>query len=73
MAVPDNTRIGGRPNFQADRTLWPVDTDSYSGSGDRGHLAPNYAIAVMGVKIDTFLMSNITPQRPNLNRQPGCV
>ncbi|MDW0360251.1 DNA/RNA non-specific endonuclease [Halomonas venusta] len=73
-AVPDDTRIGPRPNFKADwRTLWPVGTDSYSGSGyDRGHLAPNYAIAAVhgrNAQVDTFLMSNMTPQRPNLNRQ----
>lgn len=73
-AVSDDTRIGPRPNFKADwRTLWPIGTDSYSGSGyDRGHLAPNYAIAAVhgrNAQVDTFLMSNMTPQRPNLNRQ----
>mgnify|MGYP003659645716 FL=1 len=70
----DDSSIGSRPNFQADwRTLWPVGTDSYAGSGyDRGHLAPNYAIAAVhgrSAQVDTFLMSNMTPQRPNLNRQ----
>ncbi|HBP40356.1 MAG: DNA/RNA non-specific endonuclease [Vreelandella alkaliphila] len=73
-AVSDDTRIGPRPNFKADwRTLWPIGTTSYSGSGyDRGHLAPNYAIAAVhgrNAQVDTFLMSNMTPQRPNLNRQ----
>lgn len=73
-AVPDETRIGPRPNFQTDwRTLWPVGTDSYAGSGyDRGHMAPNYAIAAVhgrSAQVDTFLMSNMTPQRPELNRQ----
>ncbi|WP_434986294.1 DNA/RNA non-specific endonuclease [Vreelandella zhaodongensis] len=73
-AVPDDTRIGSRPNFQSDwRTLWPISTTSYSGSGyDRGHMAPNYAIAAVhgrNAQVDTFLMSNMTPQRPNLNRQ----
>ena len=73
-AVSDDTRIGPRPNFKADwRTLWPIGTDSYSGSGyDREHLAPNYAIAAVhgrNAQVDTFLMSNMTPQRPNLNRQ----
>ncbi|UYO73740.1 DNA/RNA non-specific endonuclease [Halomonas qinghailakensis] len=73
-AVADDTRIGSRPNFKADwRTLWPIGTDSYAGSGyDRGHLAPNYAIAAVhgrSAQVDTFLMSNMTPQRPNLNRQ----
>ncbi|WP_458526704.1 DNA/RNA non-specific endonuclease [Onishia taeanensis] len=67
-------RIGDRPGFQRDwRTLWPVTTDSYRGSGyDRGHLAPNYAIAAVHgreAQRQTFLMSNMSPQRPNLNRQ----
>jgi endonuclease G, mitochondrial len=66
--------IGGRPDFRQDwRTLWPVTPDSYAGSGyDRGHLAPNYAIAVVhgrDAQLDTFYMSNIVPQRPDLNRR----
>jgi len=70
----DGTRIGSRPGFRRDwRTLWPIAPDSYFGSGhDRGHLAPNYAIASVhgrAAQHDTFLMSNITPQRPALNRQ----
>ncbi len=46
----------------------------YTRSGyDRGHMAPNYAIATRyGVKAqkETFLMSNIVPQKPALNRGP---
>ncbi|WNL40062.1 DNA/RNA non-specific endonuclease [Halomonas sp. PAMB 3232] len=73
-AVADDTRIGSRPGFRPDwRTLWPIGTDSYSGSGyDRGHMAPNYAIAAVhgrSAQLDTFLMSNMSPQKPNLNRQ----
>ncbi|MDR5904658.1 DNA/RNA non-specific endonuclease [Franzmannia qiaohouensis] len=70
----EDPRAGPRPNFQRDwRTLWPIAPDSYFGSGyDRGHLAPNYAIAaVHGVEAQaqSFLMSNISPQRPDLNRR----
>ena len=70
----ENPRAGPRPNFQRDwRTLWPVGTDHYAGSGyDRGHMAPNYAIAaVHGTQAqrDTFYMSNMSPQRPDLNRR----
>ncbi|NYS59535.1 DNA/RNA non-specific endonuclease [Vreelandella salicampi] len=70
----ENASIGSRPGFKADwRTLWPISTDSYAGSGyDRGHLAPNYAIAAVhgrDAQVDTFFMSNMSPQRPNLNRQ----
>lgn len=74
LAAVDDASIGSRPSFSADwRTLWPIGTDSYSGSGyDRGHLAPNYAIAAVHgrqAQVDTFLMSNMSPQTPELNRQ----
>ncbi|WP_227842164.1 DNA/RNA non-specific endonuclease [Vreelandella zhuhanensis] len=70
----EDARIGARPTFQADwRTLWPIGTNEYSGSGyDRGHLAPNYAIAAVhgrAAQLHTFRMSNMAPQRPDLNRQ----
>ena len=46
----------------------------YTGSGyDRGHMAPNYVIATRygrAAQLETFLMSNISPQRPGLNRGP---
>jgi endonuclease G len=58
--------------FQIDvRTAARIDPEAYSGSGyDRGHLAPNYAIATRyGSKAqrETFLMSNIVPQKHVLN------
>ncbi|MFB9147408.1 DNA/RNA non-specific endonuclease [Halomonas alkalicola] len=70
----DDPAAGPRPNFQRDwRTLWPIGTDHYAGSGyDRGHMAPNYAIAVVhgpDAQRDTFTMSNMSPQRPDLNRR----
>lgn len=74
LQAVDEPSIGPRPGFQGDwRTLWPVTADSYRGSGyDRGHLAPNYAIAAVHgreAQHDTFLMSNMLPQRPDLNRR----
>jgi endonuclease G len=46
--------------------------EDYTGSGyDRGHLAPNHLIATRygrEAQHQTFLMSNIVPQRPALNR-----
>lgn len=74
LHVVDDPRAGPRPNFQRDwRTLWPIAPNNYQGSGyDRGHLAPNYAIAAVhgrDAQSDTFYMSNMSPQRPNLNRQ----
>lgn len=70
----EEPRAEPRPDFRRDwRTLWPIAVDSYFGSGyDRGHLAPNYAIAVVHgreAQRQTFLMSNISPQRPDLNRR----
>ncbi len=64
-----------RPSdFKVDnRTLARVTQQAYTNSGyDRGHMAPNHAIVSLYGKAsqaDTFLMSNITPQRPNLNRK----
>lgn len=64
-----------RPNrFEKDwRSIWPVEHNDYTRTGyDRGHLAPNYAISRLygrEAQLDTFLMTNITPQKPNLNRK----
>lgn len=64
----------GRERFETDeRTARRVDYKDYSGSGyDRGHLAPSYAIAALCGKAaqrETFLMSNIAPQKPRLNQK----
>lgn len=58
--------------FEVDRrTVARVEPGDYTHSGyDRGHLAPNHAIAVRhgeGAQRETFLMSNIIPQRHGLN------
>lgn len=68
--LPD---AGRRPEkFEVDRrTAARIAPEAYSGSGyDRGHLAPNYAIATRfgaAAQRETFLMSNIVPQRHELN------
>jgi endonuclease G len=55
------------------RTGARVSPADYTGSGyDRGHMAPNYAIAICygsAAQLETFRMSNIIPQKPNLNRR----
>ena len=72
---PTSQHAPPRPQgFQVDlRTRARVNQHDYTGSGyDRGHMAPNYAIAVCygaQAQLETFLMSNIIPQRPHLNRQ----
>lgn len=58
--------------FEVDRrTTARVGPEVYADSGyDRGHLAPNYAIATRYGTVaqrETFLMSNVTPQRHALN------
>lgn len=61
-------------HFSVDlRTHAKVKSDDYKKSGfDRGHMAPNYGIAtrygVLAQK-ETFLMSNVIPQTPRVNRR----
>lgn len=71
--APDvkNPRPSG---FKVDgRTSARISEKAYTKSGyDRGHLAPNDAIGDCygpEAQIETFLMSNIIPQRPSLNRK----
>ena len=64
-----------RPDgFSTDwRNLGLIASNHYTNSGyDRGHMAPNHAISVLyGKKAqqETFLMTNITPQKPSLNQK----
>ena len=62
-----------RPNFARDTSLPNAPTPKdYTRSGyDRGHMVPNYAIVTRygeQAQAKTFLMSNIIPQTPALNR-----
>lgn len=65
--------VGQRPRFCEDKNVpsSPL-PDAYSYSGyDRGHMAPNFAIKTRYGADDqrqTFLMTNIAPQTPELNR-----
>lgn len=61
--------------FETDvRTVARVPPSAYVNSGyDRGHLAPNYAIGTRYGAVaqrETFLMSNVVPQRHALNAGP---
>ena len=64
-----------RPShFKSDwRSINKVQSKDYKGSGyDRGHMAPNYAISTLYGKqaqLNSFLMSNIVPQKPKLNQK----
>jgi len=71
--TPGGTTAERPDDFDVDRrTPARVDHDDYTHSGyDRGHMAPNYAIGVVygpQAQFETFLMSNIVPQSPGLNR-----
>jgi len=70
-----NTTTYPRPKrFRLDgRTNALVSPDDYTRSGyDRGRMAPSYAIGACygrDAQLETFLMSNICPQKPALNRK----
>ncbi len=73
--VPADARysIDTRPGFTKDKNAVNSPPGaSYGSSGyDRGHMAPNHAIASRfgeDAQKQTFLMSNIAPQSPSLNR-----
>jgi endonuclease G, mitochondrial len=65
---------GNRPEqFETDyATQSRTRHEDFTNSGyDRGHMAPNFAIATRygsQAQQETFLMSNIVPQKPDLNR-----
>ena len=70
---PHSGQSPPRPSsFRTDRrTSALVRTDEYTRSGyDRGHMAPNYAVAAchgVDAQNETFLMSNVAPQLHALN------
>ncbi len=74
-SVAKGTERYQRPrNYTVDwRSINQVKHADYTHSGyDRGHMAPNYAISRLYGKqaqLNTFLMSNIAPQKPNLNQK----
>ena len=66
---------GKRPGFRADPAVpGSPKAVEYKKSGyDRGHMAPNYAIATRfgtDAQKKTFYMSNVAPQKSGLNRGP---
>ncbi|MCK9394667.1 MAG: DNA/RNA non-specific endonuclease [Methylobacter sp.] len=75
LTPEENTPSLKRPgHFETDwRSINRVSHESYQKSGyDRGHMAPNYAISHLyggAGQADSFLMTNVTPQKPKLNQQ----
>ncbi len=76
--IPGERKHGPLPRprrFSVDtRTTAQVSHDDYTNTGyDRGHMVPNLAIASRfgeSAQTETFLMSNIVPQKPALNQGP---
>ena len=65
--------IKNRPSFYKDKEIPSAPAPAaYTKSGyDRGHMAPNHAMATrygQAVQKKTFAMSNVAPQTPQLNR-----
>jgi endonuclease G len=75
LTSAENTPLLKRPSrFETDwRSINRISHDSYKKSGyDRGHMAPNYAMSHLYGRegqADSFLMTNITPQKAKLNQQ----
>ncbi len=75
LVTAENTPSLKRPGrFETDwRSINRVSHESYQKSGyDRGHMAPNYAMSHLygwEGQADSFLMTNITPQKAKLNQQ----
>ncbi len=72
--IANGEKLKRPKGFKADlRTLSRIAPGDYVKSGyDRGHMAPNSAIAQrygLDAQHQTFLMSNIVPQTPDLNRK----
>lgn len=75
LSAKEERYSGERPkHFNVDnRSIMRVSGNDYRNSGfDRGHLAPNYAIASeygRSAQLATFQMSNISPQSKHLNQK----
>ncbi len=71
----EKKRAMPRPRFFTTdyRSLMRVSEDDYRRSGyDRGHMAPNYLMSQLygpEAQLASFRMTNITPQRAELNRE----
>jgi DNA/RNA endonuclease G (NUC1) len=71
-----NPRSVARPKqFSPDDRIEPryrVDTHFLTDTGyDRGHMAPNWGVSICygrNAQIETFLLTNVVPQSPALNR-----
>lgn len=65
-------KVERKNDFRADKRLKSGPTpEDYTASGyDRGHLTPAADSSTPEQMSDTFLMTNMTPQEPSVNRTP---
>ena len=75
FAVANPTSAGRPEGFSTDERIEPeyqVNTHYWTKSGyDRGHMAPNWGVSICygrQAQVETFLLTNIIPQTPALNR-----
>lgn len=75
FAVANPMSIARPKEFSTDGRIeseHQVDTRYWTDSGyDRGHLAPNWGVSICygrQAQIESFLLTNVIPQRPDLNR-----
>ena len=72
IAQVKTDKVTRKNDFRADKRLKSGPTpDDYSNSGyDRGHMTPAADASTDEQMSDTFLMTNMTPQEPTVNRTP---
>jgi endonuclease G len=72
IAQVKTDKVTRKNDFHADKRLKNGPTpDDYSNSGyDRGHMTPAADASTDEQMSDTFLMTNMTPQEPTVNRTP---
>ncbi len=75
FAVNSPTSAGRPGEFSPDYRIeseYQVTTHCWTGTGyDRGHMAPNWGVSICygrSAQIETFLLTNVIPQSPELNR-----
>lgn len=63
--------IGRKNHFHSDTRIGPKPNPTqYAGTGyDKGHMAPAGDASSIKEMYETFLMTNMTPQKPTLNRE----
>lgn len=69
--LPNKDTVKRKDAFRADKRIGPTPSPiQYANTGfDKGHMAPAGDASTDAEMYDTFLMTNMTPQVPTLNRE----